>query len=125
MLFRSRDRLPVIEGSSRKKDFKKLNAVWPCEQKKRAGGDPTLLLSSYRMSLFRMGNDVAEEVTILLKGEIKPPAPRYAGLPDALFLVVFLGPQRGMPQVLHFGANEKCSGRGWIKWPEVGTGFGT
>jgi len=24
-----------------------------------------------------------------------------------------------------FGANEKCSGRGWIKWPEVGTGFGT
>jgi hypothetical protein len=76
---------------SRKKDLDKPDVISACEQKKEREVTPPFCCLHIE-SLFRMGNDVAEEVTILLDGEIKPPAPRYAGLPDALDLFVLLRP---------------------------------
>ena len=43
--------------------------------------------------LFRVRDDVPDDVGIAVNGEVKAPIPIYPGLPDVLGLIVFLGVQ--------------------------------
>ena len=50
--------------------------------------------------LFRVRKEGEEAVEVAFDGEIKAPPPIDPGLPDATGLVVLLGTQRGVAQVL-------------------------
>src|SRR5207244_1239921 len=60
--------------------------------------------------LLGMGNDVAQHVAFAFDGEVKPPPFGHPRLPYALCLIVFLGTERRMAQVLYeeFGLFIEC-----------------
>ena len=57
-----------------------------------------------------MGNHIDEVVRITLDSKVKPPPAIDTGLPDIIGLIVFLGPERRVAEVLHQQSNAAVKG---------------